>query len=52
MTILDTNPDDYLSLADREEEERAITLLAMFIDKVWARFDNEEPSIDDYYNYM
>ena len=51
MTILDTDPTNYLSIEDREEEQ-TLTMLATFIDKVWTRLDESEPSADDYYNYM
>lgn len=50
MTILDTDPTNYANLSD-EVEEQSLNLLASFIDKVWARLDTDEPSIEDYYNF-
>lgn len=43
-------PEQFENLND-EVEEQALTMLSNFIDKVWARLDSEEPTIDDYYNF-
>jgi hypothetical protein len=48
-TILE--PSQFEILEDEVEEEQALTLLSSFFDKVWQRID-DEPSVDDYFNYM
>lgn len=48
-TILE--PSQFEILEDEVREEEAMIKLACFFEKVWARFDIEEPSIDDYYNF-
>lgn len=49
-TIDTFQPVDFEILSE-EVEEQALSLLANFIDRAWAKFDNEEPSIEDYYNF-
>jgi hypothetical protein len=48
-TILE--PSQFEILEEEVEEELALTKLASFFDRVWARLD-DEPSPEDYFNYM
>jgi hypothetical protein len=50
--ILEPSQFEIIEDEVNEEETRALSMLSAFIERNWQRFDESEPTIDDYYKYI